>query len=363
MNEIIYLNVIIRLFTLMFCNYLFVKLFRMNKITNYSTIKLAILIQLTLSVGILLQILVILIIQTDFMIYLSILDGFLGISISFCIILFLSIYEENQLNPQRIFLATFLSTLTLIGFIKGFLVIQPDPIDWLLFNMFIFYFGYFVIISITSIRRMKKYMRKNQIKVVQNVLLFILISFIGVSSFHAITNIYVNVIAEDPSVFTIEILGIYFVIPPLIFLISNIFFYNGIVKPKNPSILLPQRVDKLLIIEKTGTPIFDLSLNNRGEIDSILLSGAITAISAIISEATQIAGSMKSIQFETHQIIINVKDNYSGVMFVDSPTQFLMEVLQKIMIEISKMEIETHSMTDKQNEHISKTVEELLGLQ
>jgi hypothetical protein len=111
-----------------------------------------------------------------------------------------------------------------------------------------------------------------------------------------------------------------------------------------------------------GRPLFELSFQNEDEIDSVLLSGALTAISAVIPEATQVAGILKQIQIGEQHVIIHVSDEYTGVIFTDLPSPHLNEILLTIMNEIIKIQPDIDKIASKEEKSISKIVKNAFEL-
>lgn len=75
---------------------------------------------------------------------------------------------------------------------------------------------------------------------------------------------------------------------------------------KEIAFLQPQRIDSILVIYETGIPIFSHEFRSDKETkgEFVLISGALTAITALMSEAFDVSSNVKEIHFQDKQLLL-----------------------------------------------------------
>ncbi len=101
--------------------------------------------------------------------------------------------------------------------------------------------------------------------------------------------------------------------------------------------LQPQRMHRLLIIARTGVPLY--SFNFRKEIegtDSILLSGGITAIKSLLKEAVGTSSEIVAIRFKEKEIMVRSYSNFGIFLIVDRTSNFLRRAMDSFGNEFAQ---------------------------
>ncbi len=98
--------------------------------------------------------------------------------------------------------------------------------------------------------------------------------------------------------------------------------------------LKPQRVDTLLVLHQTGIPILRYDFRPPEiDADTALISGAITAITALMSETFGVKSSVKSIHFEDKELMLQFFDDIAFILITERTSVFLEKALEKLKIE------------------------------
>lgn len=116
-----------------------------------------------------------------------------------------------------------------------------------------------------------------------------------------------------------------------------IFGFNYLISPET-AFLKPQRVDTLLILHETGIPVMRYDFRPpEVEADTALISGAITAITAIMGEAFGVKSFVKSIHFEDKELMLEFLEDLAFILIVERASSFLETSLKRL-----KSSFETH---------------------
>ncbi len=98
--------------------------------------------------------------------------------------------------------------------------------------------------------------------------------------------------------------------------------------------LKPQRIDTLLILHQTGIPVLRYDFRPpEVEADTALISGAITAITAIMGEAFGVKSFVKSIHFEDKELMLEFLDDLAFILIVERASSFLEIALTRLKTE------------------------------
>ncbi len=94
--------------------------------------------------------------------------------------------------------------------------------------------------------------------------------------------------------------------------------------------LKPQRLETLLVVHETGVPVLRYDFRpTEIETDVALVSGAITAITAIMGEAFGVSSSIRSIHFEDKELVLDFSENVAFILITDRSSTFLEEALAR----------------------------------
>ncbi len=91
--------------------------------------------------------------------------------------------------------------------------------------------------------------------------------------------------------------------------------------------LQPQALRALLVIEKNGLPLYDYTFKEgNADSDAALISGALTAISALLGEAFGVSTNIKSINFADTELLLEFDDRgFVVVVIAAKVTNYLRE--------------------------------------
>ncbi len=121
-----------------------------------------------------------------------------------------------------------------------------------------------------------------------------------------------------------EIIGYLFV--SLGILVFAVTYLSG----KEIALLLPQRIESVLIIHQTGLPVFTHSfVSDVDKNDLNLASGAITAIKAIFEEAFAVRSDIESIRFHEKDLILTFRDNLAFLVVAGRISNYLRFALDR----------------------------------
>lgn len=132
-----------------------------------------------------------------------------------------------------------------------------------------------------------------------------------------------------------EIIG-YLFVSVGIFMVTIAYIQNDA-----PSFLQPQRMQKLLVMYSTGIPVFEYSFREQeDEPDTMLVSGAMTAITAIMGEAFNVTTNVKQIAFHEKELMVHFEgiadDEVAFILITDRVSSFLEISLARFAHNISQ---------------------------
>ncbi len=287
-------------------------------------------------------------------------DGISGIIAGFFLIMFIKSYETQNINLQMVIIATFFATMsfffslmTLVDPLIAVLSELTNGFINVLINLIIpVYYLYTMIIVVSSAQRIKNQSPLLQKTYLNHFQAFTIVLFGAgttiISTAFALFPLENHQLPQTDLVFIWVILA-----PKLAFLIAFWLFYKAFIQPKSPAVFQPQRIEKILIISKEGLPLFDLNANENDQISDTLLSGAITAIKAVLKEATQITGDLRSISIGEHTLMFKTNSEITIILFTKEPTTYIEETLPLILEKVASMDLE---QTDELEKIIQSTI-------
>ncbi|MFW9991719.1 MAG: hypothetical protein ACFFD4_06640 [Candidatus Odinarchaeota archaeon] len=195
------------------------------------------------------------------------------------------------------------------------------------FLLYVFASGY------RSIESVKTYAigseQKKQLSLMQVALLF----------YYVVTVLSISFISfflsSDPVPYE---LGFIFlnIIPRASVMIGDVLLWITYARSTSASFLQPQRMDTLLVIKKTGIPVYTHDFRVKQETDSILLSGGITAIKSLLKEAVGTATEIVSIKFLDKELLVSSRKEFGAFLIVDRPSRFLVKALTNFSQEFEE---------------------------
>ncbi|MDH5402529.1 MAG: hypothetical protein OEZ01_03895 [Candidatus Heimdallarchaeota archaeon] len=290
-------------------------------------------------------------------------DIILGIISAYFVLVFLNYYEESHLDASKMIITTILGLITIFSTNEDIIAIlfEINVLLGIATSLSVmFFFLYILIVGRNTIKRMMEYATSEQKKSINLVKWYIYLSFGGVTIVYFTANMITSVQSQYNtfSAFWTAIM------PQIMIIFANMCFYFGYIKPGNPASFQPQRIDKFVLISEAGLPIytFDVEKDVKG-IDDALLSGAITAIAAVLREATNIVGELKTIEIGSQSILLRKKGDLTGVLFSYLPTQFLRQAVSLLMDKLTAIldSVDYTSLTTDQLNEIEQLIKNTLG--
>lgn len=159
----------------------------------------------------------------------------------------------------------------------------------------------------------------------------ILMFFVG-PIFGIVGVIYVDALEEDViGTWMSEIIG-YIIVSIGIFMLTMAY-----TRSKAIAFLQPQRINTLLIISENGVPIHEFHFNPlmKMQTEIPLVSGAISAITAIMGEAFNVSSNVKNIQFQDKELLLEFhkldqeNESIAFILITESNSNFLEDALNK----------------------------------
>ena len=106
-------------------------------------------------------------------------------------------------------------------------------------------------------------------------------------------------------------------------------------RSKAIAFLQPQRINSLLVISENGVPIHQYQFNPKMKMQTEipLISGAISAITAIMGEAFNVSSNVKNIQFQDKEILLEFhkleheNESLAFILISESNSKFLENAL------------------------------------
>jgi len=288
------------------------------------------------------------------------------------IVIFLEIFESGYtFTPRSSFSIIF---ILLIGAGKGAskLLVEEyhGPLEVEVGNFFNFIAPIlFILVGtfyINTLNRMKDRIRfENQKSKIRKVktgiwLTFILPKFISgtiftMSILPAVIwkDFDINIILGQKNIFDFvvnfsQIIGLIVMSLPIIFS-KSVFFMQS------------RKVEKLIVINKDGIPIFEFPFELEGEAsDEKLLNQAFVAISSIMNDRDVATQELKTINFGDLQIMTELREDFATLLLVDRPTHFLNRSLEVFTDEFQKILPDDINLNELRTQKLKFTAEKMI---
>jgi len=159
----------------------------------------------------------------------------------------------------------------------------------------------------------------------------------------------VNLILGQQNVFDFvvnfsQIIGLIVMSLPIIFS-QSVFFMQS------------RKVEKLIVINKDGIPIFEFNFEYENTSDEKLLNQAFVAISSIIGDKTVATQELRTINFGHLQIMTELREDFAVLLVVDRPTHFLNKSLE---IFFNKILPEDINLNELRTQKLKFTAEKII---
>lgn len=294
------------------------------------------------------------------------LDATMGVFSAILMLIFLDLYSESHLNAIRLSFASVIGMMTIIG-VSTYFNFTNEILNNFFGSVYLIFFGYVVYFAHTAINRMKRFTTPKHQVLMGYLLKYFYVSYVGVSLVYlsiGLISILIGVDSFDEAPLWAHI---YITsMPQILFIIGNIYIYRGYIRYRNPSVIQPQRIDRFVIISDDGLPIYRFDIEKEAtSLTDALFSGALTAITQVLKETTNIAGDLKTIEIGDQFLIVNVEGPLTGILFSFRTTQFLREatiVLMKNIANNIKID-EPHKISKQQHSQIDYYVKQALGFE
>ncbi len=293
------------------------------------------------------------------------LDATMGVISAILMLIFLDLYSESHLNALRLSFASVIGMMTIIG-VSSYFNFTNEILNDFFGSVYLIFFGYIVYFAHNAINKMKRFATAEHQILMGHLLKYFYLSYVGVSFVYLSIGLIgislgVDSFEEAPLWAQLYITSM----PQILFILGNIYFYRGYIRYRNPSVIQPQRIDRFVIISDDGLPIYRLDIEKEATgLTDALFSGALTAITSVLKESSNIVGDLKTIEIGDQFLIVNVKGPLTGVLFSFRTTQFLREATVELMKNIAKnIQIEElHKISTEQLSEIDYYVKQALGL-
>ncbi|MHA1738945.1 MAG: class I SAM-dependent methyltransferase [Candidatus Heimdallarchaeota archaeon] len=162
----------------------------------------------------------------------------------------------------------------------------------------------------------------------------------------------VNLILGQQNVFDFvvnfsQIIGLIVMSLPIIFS-QSVFFMQS------------RKVEKLIVINKDGIPIFEFNFEYENTSDEKLLNQAFVAISSIIGDKTVATQELRTINFGHLQIMTELREDFAVLLVVDRPTHFLNKSLEIFTDEFNKILPEDINLNELRTQKLKFTAEKII---
>ncbi len=121
------------------------------------------------------------------------------------------------------------------------------------------------------------------------------------------------------------------VLPHILLAIGTIYIGLSYLAHPRLAVVQPQKMHKLFVILDSGLPLFSYEFASDVRIDDTLISGALNAITNLMTEAVGVNESLDMVKFGDRVLLVSIQKNIAGILITDEPTAFLREGLRKFM--------------------------------
>ncbi|MHA1125809.1 MAG: class I SAM-dependent methyltransferase [Candidatus Heimdallarchaeota archaeon] len=144
-----------------------------------------------------------------------------------------------------------------------------------------------------------------------------------------------------------QIIGLIVMSLPIIFS-QSVFFMQS------------RKVEKLIVINKDGIPIFEFFFEHEDISDEKLLNQAFTAISSIMNDKAVATQELRTINFGHLQIMTELRDDFAVLLIVDRPTHFLNKSLEIFTDEFKKILPAGINLNELRTQKLKFTAEKII---
>ncbi len=119
-------------------------------------------------------------------------------------------------------------------------------------------------------------------------------------------------------------------VPSLVLLVASIgllIFALGYLQNTQLAYLVPYQCYKILILKKSGLTCYAKDFEREQQIEDILISGAISAISSIMESALGFKSELKEIKLTNAVMILDLREDFSGILIANKFSTVLKNAL------------------------------------
>ncbi len=244
-------------------------------------------------------------------------------------LLFIDYFEEDRISVSHAsVLAGFLAAYVMVTAFKSIAI--QSAVDFIIarnVNFFellpAFFLTYVVIVTMRALFRIKREShdaaQQKQVMLMQVAIVF----YYVITVFFIVSAKRMFFLSPDWKVFLIH------VAPRMSVIIGDVILLMVYARSRL-AFLQFQRMEKLLVIADSGLPLFShdfVKTTKTSNGKAMLLSGGLTAVTSLLSEAVGAAG-IRMIQFQDKQIMISHHDLFAVFLIVDRPSTFLWNAIQ-----------------------------------
>ena len=135
---------------------------------------------------------------------------------------------------------------------------------------------------------------------------------------------------------------------------------------KQAAFLQPQRIEVLLVINKAGLPLLEYEfVKDSVEGDTNLISGAITAISALMKESLGVSSEVEKIQFHEKELLLKFSQGVAFILITSRTSTFLnrsLTTFSERFLETFKADIDSPALDSDTFLKIIPDLEKSFGL-
>ena len=135
---------------------------------------------------------------------------------------------------------------------------------------------------------------------------------------------------------------------------------------KKAAFLQPQRIEVLLVINKAGLPLLEYEfVKDSVEGDTNLISGAITAISALMKESLGVSSEVEKIQFHEKELLLKFSQGVAFILITSRTSTFLnrsLTTFSERFLETFKADIDSPALDSDTFLKIIPDLEKSFGL-
>ncbi len=113
-------------------------------------------------------------------------------------------------------------------------------------------------------------------------------------------------------------------IPAFLEIVGILIFAYGYLRPKGAPFLHPRRIDRLLVLNESGLPLFSLTFGSAPAIDETLLSGFLSAIISMVRETADSQAIIRSIKLDDLELLMAKEHSILSVLVVEKSSHYLM---------------------------------------